>query len=140
MKAVVGALGVNWGRFYDGTSTEWEAQLAWKPGRHFSASTAYQRTDIRLPAGASCLHKVAVTTDGKWLYAVHTVGRTNLPTTQLERGWMNTNALSIVRTADAKPVNTVLLDSVDLITGVSGGRPNRFSREAASQAVRSSGP
>jgi hypothetical protein len=44
--------GVNWGRFYDGTSTEWEADLGWKPGRHFSASAEYQRTDIRLPAGA----------------------------------------------------------------------------------------
>jgi hypothetical protein len=57
-RPVVGAFGVNWGKFYDGSSTEWEAQLAWKPGRHFSASAAYQRTDIRLPAGAFAIDEV----------------------------------------------------------------------------------
>jgi hypothetical protein len=57
-RPVVGALGVNWGKFYDGSSTEWEAQLAWKPGRHFSASAGYQRNDIRLPAGAFAIDEV----------------------------------------------------------------------------------
>jgi len=57
-RPVAGAFGVNWGRFYDGSSTEWEAQLAWKPGRHFSASAAYQRTDIRLPAGEFAIDEV----------------------------------------------------------------------------------
>jgi hypothetical protein len=50
-RPVAVSAGVNWGRFYDGTSTEWEADLGWKPGRHFSASAGYQRTDIRLPDG-----------------------------------------------------------------------------------------
>jgi len=66
--------------------------------------------DIRLPAGGSCLHKLAVTADGKWLYAVHTVGRTNLPTTQLERGWVNTNALSIIDLPKKEVYATLLLD------------------------------
>ncbi len=57
-RPVVGAFGVNWGKFYDGSSTEWEADLAWKPSRHFSASASYQRTDIRLPAGAFAVDEV----------------------------------------------------------------------------------
>jgi hypothetical protein len=50
--------GVNWGRFYDGSSTEWEADLGWKPSRHFSASAGYQRNDIRLPAGGFAIDEI----------------------------------------------------------------------------------
>ena len=57
-RPVAGAFGVNWGQFYDGTSTEWEAQLAWKPNQYFSASAGYQRTDIRLPAGAFAIDEI----------------------------------------------------------------------------------
>jgi mono/diheme cytochrome c family protein len=45
---------------------------------------------------------------------VHILARYQMPTTQLERGWMNTNALSIIDAAAKKLVNTVLLDDVDL--------------------------
>jgi hypothetical protein len=38
-----------------------------------------------------------------------------MPTTQLERGWMNTNALTILDLAGKKLLNTVLLDDVDLV-------------------------
>ena len=37
-----------------------------------------------------------------------------MPTTQLERGWMNTNALSIIDVASKSLLNTVLLDEIDL--------------------------
>ncbi len=57
--------------------------------------------DVRLPGGSTQLRDVAVSPDGRWAYAVHTVGRFTLPTTQLERGWVNTNALSVVRLAGA---------------------------------------
>ena len=66
--------------------------------------------DIRLPAGSSAVRQVAVSPDGKWAYAVHTVGRTNLPTTQLERGWVNTNGLSVIDLAARKLYATMLLD------------------------------
>jgi hypothetical protein len=57
-RPVVGEFAVNWGTFYDGSSTEWEAGLGWKPSRHFSTSLGYQRTDIRLPAGAFAIDEV----------------------------------------------------------------------------------
>jgi len=48
---VLGA-GVNWGTFYDGSSTEWSADLAWKPSRYYGLGLDYQRSDIRLqPSG-----------------------------------------------------------------------------------------
>ena len=66
--------------------------------------------DIRLPAGGDAVRKAAITPDGQWLYVVHTVGRTNLPTTQLERGWINTNALSIIDLPKREVYATMLLD------------------------------
>jgi YVTN family beta-propeller protein len=69
---------------------------------------------IRLPNGSASLHGVAVTPDGKYALVTHILARYQMPTTQLERGWMNTNALSIIDVKTKKLVNTVLLDDVDL--------------------------
>ncbi len=69
---------------------------------------------VTLPNGSSSLHGVCVSPDGKFAYVAHILSRYQLPTTQLERGWMNTNALSVIDTEQKKLVNTVLLDDVDL--------------------------
>jgi len=73
-----------------------------------------QASSIRLPNGSSGIRGVCASPDGKYVYAVHILARYQMPTTQLERGWMNTNALSIIDAAEKKLVNTVLLDDVDL--------------------------
>ena len=51
--------------------------------------------------------------DGRWAYVVHTQGRTTLPTTQVERGWINTNALSIIDLSGKELYATVLLDTIN---------------------------
>ena len=66
--------------------------------------------DIRLPAGGTLVREVTVSPDNRWAYVVHTVGRFNIPTTQLERGWVNTNALSIIDLGAKQILATVLLD------------------------------
>ena len=71
-------------------------------------------TNIRLPNGSSSLRGVCVSPDGKHAYVAHILARYQMPTTQLERGWMNTNALSILDVAGKKLVNTALLDDIDL--------------------------
>jgi YVTN family beta-propeller protein len=71
-------------------------------------------TNLRLPNGSGNVRGVCVSPDGKYAYIAHILSRYQMPTTQLERGWMNTNALSILSVAAKKPVNTVLLDDVDL--------------------------
>jgi len=65
---------------------------------------------IRLTTGSSSVRGVCVSPDGKYAYVVHILSRYHLPTMQLEKGWMNTNALSIIDVAARKLVNTVLLD------------------------------
>jgi len=69
--------------------------------------------DIRLPNGSTGLRGICVSPDGRHAYVTHVLARYQLPTTQLERGWMNTNALSLIDTAARSLINTVLLDDVD---------------------------
>ena len=69
---------------------------------------------IELPNGSTALRGICLSPDGKYAYVSHILGRYQLPTTQLERGWMNTNALTVLDVAKAERVNTLLLDSVDL--------------------------
>ncbi len=71
-------------------------------------------TAIRLLNGSTSVRNVCISPDGKYGLAVHLLSRYQLPTTQLERGWVNTNALTIVDMATGKLLNTVLLDEVDL--------------------------
>lgn len=69
---------------------------------------------IQLPNGSTAVKDITISPDGKHAYATHILARYQLPTTQLERGWMNTNALTIIDVPAKKYVNTVLLDDVDL--------------------------
>jgi hypothetical protein len=57
-RPLAAAFGLNWGAFYDGRSTEAEAQLSWKPNKYFSSSLSYQRTDIRLADGGFAIDEV----------------------------------------------------------------------------------
>ena len=68
---------------------------------------------ISLPNGATSLEGVCLSSDGSQAYVTHLLARFQQPTTQLERGWMNTNAMSIIDVGNAKWVATVLLDSPD---------------------------
>ena len=70
--------------------------------------------EIVLPNGSMAVRDICVSPDGKHAYATHLLARYQLPTTQLERGWMNTNALTVIDVESQKAVNTVLLDDVDL--------------------------
>ncbi len=71
-------------------------------------------TTVQLLNGSIDALGVCVSPDGKYAYVTHVLARYQLPTTQLERGWVNTNALSVIDVASKKLVNTVLLDDVDL--------------------------
>jgi YVTN family beta-propeller protein len=69
---------------------------------------------IALPNGSTGLRGICISPDGGHAYVTHILARYQLPTTQLDRGWMNTNALSIIDVSERKLLNTVLLDDVDL--------------------------
>lgn len=69
--------------------------------------------NIRLPNGSSSMHHICLSPDGKYVYTTAILARYQLPTTQVERGWMNTNGFSIIDAEKREFVNTVLLDDVD---------------------------
>lgn len=73
-----------------------------------------QSSTLRLLNGSTGLRDICVSPNGKYVYVTHQLSRYQMPTTQLERGWMNTNALTIIDAAERKLLNTVLLDNVDL--------------------------
>jgi YVTN family beta-propeller protein len=68
---------------------------------------------IRLHNGSTGLRGVCVAPDGLHAYVTHILSRYPVPTTQLDRGWINTNALSVIDVAGQRLLNTVLLDDVD---------------------------
>lgn len=69
---------------------------------------------IVLPNGSTDLRGVCVSPDGAYAYVTHILSRYLLPTTQLERGWVNTNAVSVIDIGALALLNTVLLDEVDM--------------------------
>ncbi len=64
--------------------------------------------------GTGSVKDICVSSDGKTLYASCVVSRYTYPTTQLDRGWINTNAVAVIDVATGKNEVTVLLDDVDL--------------------------
>jgi YVTN family beta-propeller protein len=69
---------------------------------------------ITLLNGSVDLKGVAISPDGQYVYVTHILARYQLPTTQLERGWINTNAITIIKVGENKIFTTVLFDDVDL--------------------------
>jgi YVTN family beta-propeller protein len=67
---------------------------------------------VKLPPGSTMVQGVCISPNGHWAYVVHGLGRFNLPITQLERGWVNTYALSIIDIAKGSRLVTMLLDDL----------------------------
>ena len=72
------------------------------------------KANVPLPDGSTGVRGIAAAPDGLHIYVTHTQARYQLPTTQLERGWMNTAALSVFNGVTGAYINTVLLDDIDL--------------------------
>ncbi len=69
--------------------------------------------EIPLPNGSTLLRDIRVSPDGRYAVVAHILARFHLPTTQIERGWINTSAGSIIDLAEMKLLNTVLFDNID---------------------------
>jgi YVTN family beta-propeller protein len=93
--------------------------------------------DIKLVNGSEGVREVKISPDGKYAYVTHLMARFLVPTTQLERGWISTDALSVISVADKKLIYTILLDDVDM------GFPNpwaiQFSDDGKQLMVSSAG-
>ena len=84
-----------------------------------NVETGAVRTISNLPNGSNALHGMAITPDGRYVYITAVIARYLLPTTHVERGWMNTAGVIIIDTTQLGSenggfVNAVLIDDVDL--------------------------
>jgi hypothetical protein len=91
-----------------------QIRTTWRPKITVIDTASLTTSNIRLLNGSSSVFGICVSPDGKYAYVAHILSRYQMPTTQLERGWMNTNALSILDVAEKSLINTVLLDDIDL--------------------------
>ncbi|WP_075556417.1 c-type cytochrome [Parabacteroides timonensis] len=66
---------------------------------------------LQLPNGSTDVKALATDSKGDYAYAVHLLARYQLPTNQVDRGWMSTNVLSIINLHTQEVENTVLLDT-----------------------------
>lgn len=66
--------------------------------------------DIRLTNGSNALRGICLSGNGKYVYVSHNLGRYTVPTSQLQQGWMNTSAFSIIDVARQEYLGTVLTD------------------------------
>jgi YVTN family beta-propeller protein len=66
--------------------------------------------DIELSNGSNALRGICLSPDGKYVFVTHNLGRFQVPTNQLQQGWMNTSAMSIIDAETLQKAGTVLLD------------------------------
>ncbi|MDR2425137.1 MAG: c-type cytochrome [Prevotellaceae bacterium] len=71
------------------------------------------RDNVMLENGAQSVAGICASPDGRFVYATHLLSKYDIPVTQLDRGWVNTNALGIIDLAGDSLYATVLLDEVD---------------------------
>ena len=69
---------------------------------------------VSLPNGATSVREICLSPDGRYAFCTHILARYHNPVTQLVRGWINTNAISIIDVRNRSLYATVLLDDVDL--------------------------
>ena len=69
--------------------------------------------NIKLENGSNALRGICISTDGRLLYVSHNLGRYQVPTSQLNQGWMNTNAISVIDVPTQSFVGVMLLDEPD---------------------------
>jgi len=65
---------------------------------------------LDMPSGSFAIRDSAMSNDGKYLFVTHTIGRFTVPTTHLDRGWINTSAVSIFDVPGQTYLTSVLLD------------------------------
>lgn len=69
--------------------------------------------NIELPDGSTNVRGITISPDGRNAYVTHVLARYQFPVTYLEKGWINTNAMTIIDVPGRKFVNTILVDDVD---------------------------
>lgn len=66
--------------------------------------------DIQLANGSNAVRGICITPDGKYVYVSHNLGRFTVPTSQLQQGWMNTSAFSVIDVEKQEFLGAIIVD------------------------------
>lgn len=69
--------------------------------------------DVKLSNGSNALRGIAASPDGRYVFVSHNLGRFQVPTSQLQQGWMNTNAVSIIDASTQSLIGSMSIDEPD---------------------------
>lgn len=69
--------------------------------------------DIKLDNGSNALRDITISNDGKYVMVTHNLGRFQVPTSQLQQGWMNTSAVSVIDVASQSFLGSIIFDEPD---------------------------
>jgi YVTN family beta-propeller protein len=94
-------------------------------------------SNIFLPIGSTAVKDICLSPAGEFAYVTHLLSRYQMPTTQLNRGWVITNAISVIDVGKDSLVNTVLLD--DIYQGAANPWGITISQDGESLLVTHSG-
>ena len=90
------------------------ASTAYPAATHIDVVDAASRKiagRIELVNGSTDARAIAVAPGEDYAYVTHLVGRYQLPTNQVDRGWMSTNAMSVLDLSCMSLETTILLDT-----------------------------
>ncbi|MDO5981129.1 hypothetical protein [Flavivirga spongiicola] len=65
---------------------------------------------IALTNGSNALRDICLSPMGNYVFVSHNLGRFQVPTSQLQQGWMNTSAISVIRTSNHSLLGSFLVD------------------------------
>ncbi len=66
--------------------------------------------DLQLANGSNAVRGMSATPDGKYIYVSHNLGRFAVPTSQLQQGWMNTSAFSVINASTLEYEGCIIVD------------------------------
>lgn len=66
--------------------------------------------NIKLTNGSNALRDMTLSDDGRYVMVSHNLGRYTVPTTQLQQGWMNTSAVSVIDAVTLDYLGAVIVD------------------------------
>ncbi len=66
--------------------------------------------DVPLANGSNAVRGICISHDGAYVYVSHNLGRFTGPTSQLQQGWMNTSAFTVIDTQRQESLGTLIVD------------------------------
>lgn len=69
--------------------------------------------DVPLATGSNALRGITISPDNNFVFVTHNLGRFQIPTSQLQQGWMNTSAMSVINIQNLSYESSILLDEAD---------------------------